>query len=268
MPGEVMPKYWGVVGTPANSEKLVPVPNDGGQSERMESEIIAFDENEQYVYIASDATKSYDKDKSNLVLRQFVFLPPDHFVIFDRVSSTKPEYKKTWLLHTAAEPMVKNNEFFTDHWGGRLFSKTLYPEKAELKKIGGPGKQFWSGGKNWPLPVLSPDDWNYRGRRSMPDTLELLGQWRIEVTPDKPNTDDIFLHLIQVGDSSLKSMANSTPVKTDDMIGVRFGYDNKEYEVMFATQNEAGGKISITQNSQRILEEKFTEIVKPQKGLF
>ena len=97
MPGETMPKYWGVVGTPATSEKLVPVPNDGGQCESMGSEIIAFDENEQYVYIASDATKSYDKDKSNLVLRQFVFLPPDHFVIYDRVSSTKPEYKKTWL---------------------------------------------------------------------------------------------------------------------------------------------------------------------------
>ena len=264
MPGEIMPRYWGVIGTPANSEKLVPVPNDGGQRERMRSEIIAFDENEQFVYIASDATKSYNKDKSNLVLRQFVFLPPDHFVIFDRVSSIKPGYKKTWLLHTAAEPMVKTNEFFTDHWEGRLFCKTLFPEKAELKKIGGPGKQFWSDGKNWPLPVLGPDDWNYKKMHSVPDTLELLGQWRIEVTPDKPNTDDIFLHLIQVGDSSLKSMANSTPVKTDDMVGVSFVYENREYEVMFFIKNEAGGKISINQNGQRILEEKFTDKVKPQ----
>jgi len=264
MPGEIMPKYWGVVGTPANSEKLVPVPNDGGQCERMGSEIIAFDENEQFVYIASDATKSYNKDKSNLVLRQFVFLPPDHFVIFDRVSSTKPGYKKTWLLHTAAEPVVKTNEFFTDHWEGRLFCKTLFPEEAELKKIGGPGKQFWSDGKNWPLPVLGPDDWNYKKMHFVPDTLELLGQWRIEVTPDKQNTDDIFLHLIQVGDRSLKSMANSTPVKTDDMVGVRFVYENREYEVMFAIKNEAGGKISINQNGQRILEEKFTDKVKPQ----
>ena len=263
MPGEIMPNYWG---GPAKSEKQVAVPNDGGQSELMGSEIIAFDENEQYVYIASDATKSYDKDKSNLVLRQFVFLPPDHFVIFDRVRSSKPGYKKTWLLHTAAEPLVKSNEFLTDHWEGRLYCKTLFPEKVELKKIGGPGKQFWSDGKNWSLPTLGPDDWNYRRMHLVPDTHELLGQWRIEVTPDKPDTDDIFLHLIQVGDSSLKSMANSSAIKTDDMIGVRFVYEHTEYEVMFVTKNEAGGNISIRQNGQIILEEKFTDKVKPQKG--
>ena len=267
MPGEVMPKYWGVVGTPANSETLVPVPNDGGQCERMGSEIIAFDENEQYVYIASDATGSYSKDKCDLALRQFVFLSPDHFVIFDRVRSTRPEYKKAWLLHTAAEPTVKADEFFTDHWGGRLYSKTLYPENAELKKIGGPGKQFWSGGKNWPLPVLTPDDWNYKGKNQKPDTLELLGQWRIEVTPDKPGTDDIFLHLIQVGDSSLRTMVNSTPVIADDMIGVRFHYEDKEYEVMFATVNEAGGTISISQNGREIKKEEFTKEIKPQEGI-
>jgi len=267
MPGEVMPTYWGVVGTPANSETLVPVPNDGGQSERMGSEIIAFEENEHYVYIASDATESYHKDKCDLALRQFVFLPPDIFVIFDRVRSAMPEYKKTWLLHTAAEPKMKTGEFVTDHWGGRLFCKTVFPENAELTKIGGPGKQYWSGGRNWPMPVLSPDDWNYRRGRSISDTLELMGQWRIEVTPDEAATDDVFLHLIQVGDTSLTSMVNSNLIKKDDMIGVQFSYNDRGFRIVFNHRDSAGGEITITKDGEKIFSEVFTDRVKPQEGL-
>ncbi len=255
MPGETMPRYWG---RPAPGEEPVPpVPNDGGQSKLLASEVVAFDPTDLYVYIASDATESYHEDKANLVLRQFVFLPPDHFVIFDRVTSTKPEYKKTWLLHTAAEPNVSNNEFFTDHWEGRLFCRTLLPADAELTKIGGPGKQFWSDGRNWPMPS---------GAR--PDTTALFGQWRVEVSPGSANKNDLFLHFIQVGDSSLKSMVESTQVSTDDMTGVRFSYENKEYEVLFNTEEEVGGKIIIKQGSRKILEEEFERQVKQPKSLF
>ena len=263
MPGEHMPAYWD--SGPALSEKKDPVfPNDGGQNNMMGSEIIAFDEQEEYVYIASDATASYHPAKAELVLRQMVYLPPDLFVILDRVSSTKPEYDKRWLLHTAAEPRVKNDEFYADHRGGRLFCKTLFPENAELKKIGGPGKQFWSDGSNWALPELTPDDWNYNNMKWLDNNHDLFGQWRIEISPAEPNRDDTFLHLLQVGDTSLESMVNSTPLRTDDMVGLSFVHDKKQYEVMFFVTDKAGGKISIDQNGQKILEEKFSDKVKPQ----
>ena len=267
MPGEKMPRYWGLPSL--NEQPEPPHPNDGGQNNRMGSEIVAFDENGHYVYIASDATESYHEDKAGLVLRQFVFLPPDHFVIFDRVTSTKPEYEKRWLLHTAAEPSLNDREFYSDHWQGRLFCKTIFPEEAEVTKIGGPGKQFWSDGRNWPLPQLTPDDWGYERRHRLPpDTLDLLGQWRIEVSPRTPRTDDIFLHLIQVGDTSLKAMSGSKPLKTEDMAGVSFSHEGREYEVLFATGDDAGGKITISENGRKILEEEFTDQVKQQKGLF
>ena len=267
MPGEKMPRYWGLPSL--NEQPEPPHPNDGGQNNRMGSEIIAFDENDHYAYIASDATESYHEDKAELVLRQFVFLPPDHFVIFDRVTSANPEYEKRWLLHTASEPSVNGNEFFSDHWEGRLFCKTIFPEDAQLTKIGGPGKQFWSDGRNWPIPSLIPGDWGYERRdRLPPDTHDLLGQWRIEVSPGKPETDDIFLHLIKVGDTSLKGISDSKPVKNGDMVGVGFTHENREYEIMFATRDEAGGKISIIENGRNILDEEFSSMVKQQKGLF
>jgi heparin/heparan-sulfate lyase len=267
MPGEIIPPYWD--SGPALSEREVMVfPNDGGQHNMMGSEVIAFDESDEYVYIASDATASYHPDKAEIVIRQLLFLPPDHFVVFDRVSSTNPGYDKRWLLHTAAEPRVKSDEFQTDHWGGRLFCRTLFPENAELNKIGGPGKQFWSDGRNWALPELTPDDWNYKNMNWLDNSHDLFGQWRIEVTPDKSNTDDIFLHLIQVGDRSLQSMSISTPLKTDDMAGIRFISENNEYKVMFYRTGKTGGKIMIHQNGLKILEEKFSEKVKHQEGLY
>lgn len=259
MPGEKMPNYWGGA---ALSEEDLPVPNDGGQNNLLGSEVIAFDEKDLYVYIASDATNSYHEDKAELVLRQFVFLPPNHFVVFDRVNSTKPEYKKRWLLHTATEPAIKGNEFYVDHWEGRLFCKTLFPENAVLTKIGGPGKQFWSDGRNWAFPKLTPDDWNYQNMHWLDDNHDLFGQWRIEVTPEKPDTDDIFLHFIQVGETSLESMVDSESISSDGMVGVRFTVENKKYELKFWTKNEAGGRISISEDGQKILEEDFLKKVK------
>ena len=259
MPGEILPQYWGGA---ALAEEDLPVPNDGGQNNLLGSKVIAFDEKKEYVYIAGDATRSYHEDKANEVIRQFVFLPPDCFVVFDRVKSVKADYPKTWIIHTAKEPTVTGNEFYNDHLEGRMFCRTVFPENAKLTKIGGPGKQFWSDGRNWPMPVLKPDDWNYNNARQLPDTHELLGQWRMEVTPAKPATDDVFLHLIQVGDLSLKSMVNSAALAKDGMQGVKFAYREKEYEIMFNVRNDIGGKISIHRNNQRILEENFTSGVK------
>ena len=52
------------------------------------------------------------------------------------------------------------------------------------------------------------------------------------------------------------------------MAGVSFSRGNREYEVMFSTGNDAGGKITINENGRKLLEEPFTNQVKKQKGLF
>jgi hypothetical protein len=63
-------------------------------------------------------------------------------------------------------------------------------------------------------------------------------------------------------------MVNSEKIETDGMAGVRFEFNLKKYEIMFATEGAPGGKISIIQNGNRIRDEKFTDKVKPQVGLF
>lgn len=254
MPGEVLPRYWG---SRAPHEPNDPVPNDGGQNSLTGTNAVAFDEKDEYVYIASDATGSYNSLKADLVLRQFVFLAPNNFVVFDRVNSTNAGYPKKWLIHTADHPkQVSDTEFYADHEEGRLICKTIYPENAGLELIGGPGKQFWSDGRNWPLP--------YGG-----DENPLYGQWRVEVSPESSQKNDMFLHLIQVGDRSAgaTSIPSALKITDTDMVGVKFSYDNKDYEVLFSTVGEAGGKITIRSGGSVILTENFKNTIKPQTGL-
>ncbi len=268
MPGEKLPEYWGGV---ASTEKPLPVPNDGGQRERIGSIVTGYSQNKQYVYIASDATKAYHEDKAKTVLRQFVFVQPDIFVVFDKVISKSPEYPKTWLLHTAAEPVfVKDNEFYETSQGGKLFCRTVFPVEAQATKIGGSGKQFWSDGQNWPLPTLAPKDWNYRPNRPQVhrDTIALFGQWRVEVTPKTPRLKDSFLHLIQVGDNKLKGMIASKAIEKDHKKGIAFDYQGKSYQILFTDDDTAGGSIRISEGEKVIVDEPFTSTVEHQQNIF
>jgi hypothetical protein len=264
MPGEEFPEFadgrpgWGQRwGAPAPGEEEPVIQNDGGQNEYLGSKVTAFETNDEYSYIAGDATGSYSVDKCSLVLRQFVFLNPDYFVIFDRVISTSSEYKKTWLLHTATEPIIEKSIISETQGKGKLFSRTLLPENAVIKKIGGPGKQFWSGCRNWPMPNNTP-----------PDTTQLLGQWRIEVSPEVSKNETQFLHLIQVGDLSMTKMVKSNLVRKGKQSGVRFSSGARTWEVMFGTSGGATGRISIQDSGKMIVDRDLTGKIMPQKGLF
>jgi heparin/heparan-sulfate lyase len=255
MPGEQMPRYWHYV---APDEEAWPVPNDGGQRKIIGSKVVAFESTPQFAYIAGDATETYHEQKCKLALRQFVFLPPNHFIMLDRVTSTRPEYKKTWLLHTAEEPRIDGDTFSAVHEEGKLFSRTLLPEKASLLKIGGPSKQFWSDGRNWPLPRKS----------RVPDTHPLLGQWRVEVSPTEASTEDVFLHVIEVGDSMLPRMGQTKALRLKGRVGVAFRHGASEWEVLFDTAGPAGGHIKLRMNGQTRLGRELTRDVMPQAGLY
>lgn len=254
MPGERMPSYWG--SNPGTGEEKLPYPNDGGQCKVLGSTVVAFETRPEYAYAASDTTAAYHPDKCRLALRQFVFIAPDWFVVFDRVISTDPSYPKTWLLHTAAEPALSGDTFTAAHEQGRLFCRTLLPEPAAIGKIGGPGKQFWSDGRNWPIPPDWPVD---------PNT-PLLGQWRVEVSPRTPAREDFFLHFIHVGDARLARMAPSRLLRDETHAGVRFETPAGAWEVWFATAGPPSGRIRLERGGREVLHRPLARDVAPQSG--
>lgn len=159
---------------------------------------LAFETNPVYTYVAADATRSYGK-KCREAVRQFVYLMPDVFVVYDRVGAADASYAKEWLLHTRNEPEVDGGLVRSQAEDGVMYSRTLLPERAAVEKVGGPGKEFWSAGKNWEL------DADYlrwvESRCAKTGNGPWFGRWRIEVKPTVPSVDDRFLHVINVGDA-------------------------------------------------------------------
>jgi hypothetical protein len=214
--------------------------------------IVAFETNLNYSYACGDATKAYSPHKLGLFTRQMVYLPPDSFVIFDRVTSTKPEFAKRWLLHAVEQPVLAGKVAAVSAGDGRLFSQTLLPEDAHIELVGGPGKDFWVDGKNYPPPD--------------PGRAEEPGAWRIEVTPGAPRTEDYFLHLLTATASDTTKAPVGALVKEEGVMGLEFSPAGKSCRVTFATQGKPAGHITIKDASGLVLlDQNLTQDVQPQR---
>ena len=250
MEGETLPGFWGY-----DSEA-----NTGGMNKNHGAQIKGYETNDHFTYIASDATSCYHEDKAAQVVRQFLFVYPDYFVVFDRVTSKKPDQPKRWLLHTQNEPTVEGDTFMADHWNGRIAARTLLPQDFKSEKIGGPGKEYWADGRNWPMP----------GRDTPRFENNLYGQWRMEVSPGEGRLKDRFLHFIQVGIADqFDQMAPSELVEEGQQSGIEFRVPGKLVRVLFNRDGEVGGNIRIEDADGRVLVDRsFTQDVMTQHDLF
>jgi len=257
-PGEPPARYWG--GTVEG--------NHGGQHHQLGSVVKAFQTNDDYVYVAGDATACYQHgviqrngqpdlpEKSSLVTRQLLFLIPNHFVIFDRVTTTDPSYRKDWLIHTADKPQIEGQTIRADHGSGRLFCQTLLPDNARLTAVGGPDHAFWAAGKNWTI----------QADKLRPEQLAMMGQWRVEVTPAVPQKDDVFLHLIQVGSQNLQRMDDAVLIRDAAQWGLQLTTAGQTWEIKFNRRGELGGHVRRTGSARPIDAELITSVQK-QSGI-
>ncbi len=256
MPDEPFPSYWGLA-YDGPEGKI----NHGGMNKPTGGECVAFETNDVYSYVAGDATACYLPEKCDLALRQYVFIHPCYFVVCDRVSSREASYKKEWLFHTQNEPLVTGDTFMADHEEGRVFCRTLFPENANLVKVGGPGYEFYAAGKNWELARETLE----RAKRFREGGL--FGNWRMEISPSDPRKNDIFVHLIQTGDQAAGRMTDSSPVSENGRKGVRFTDGGREITVTFATEGPPAGHVTVRSGSSTVFDRDLTKKVMPQSGL-
>ena len=198
----------------------------------------------QYHYARGNATRAYQPSKLERFTRELVYTPGNNvLVVFDRVRSTDPNYKKVWLLHGVNQPRVEavgngrndghggtayeNATVFTYEDGqGRLRVHSLLPRERDLVKRGGPGWEFWTpgdefggawgSGKNWPLDPAEggplPTDpylrkmwktfWGEDFNKLLPSNTRAVvpAAWRVEISPLRPAKEDLFLHVLEIGD--------------------------------------------------------------------
>jgi Heparinase II/III-like protein len=166
---------------------------------------------------------------------------PNLLFVFDRVVSTNPNFKKAWLLHGVEPPQVDGQSntgpasqdfpqaktFRFSQGSGELLVHSLLPEERIITRRGGPGDEFytpgndsggaWGSGENWPLEPAEgaelPQDpklhrmwklfWGEDFNRILSSNRKNVvpGAWRVEVSPAHPVEEDVFLHVLEIGDA-------------------------------------------------------------------
>lgn len=235
-PYEPLPYHWGIKienDTQANT-------NYGGMVKMSGAEVKAFETNERFTYIASDATKCYG-EKCTEAVRQFVFLYPDYVIVYDRMDSSDPSYRKEWLLHTKNKPVVKKGLMRADSNDGRLFCQTLLPADAKFEIIGGKGKEFMVGDRNFPMEegYVSENEKDAIRRARGP----YWGAWRMEVEPSVPRKDDRFLHVLTAASVDAFKPVDAKYVSDADRDGVQIKADGHEIIFWFNRTGEIGGEV-------------------------
>jgi hypothetical protein len=207
-----------------------------------------------YTYLKGDITAAYSA-KVRQVQRSFIFLnlgeaaTPAVLVVFDRVVAADPAFVKTWLLHSIEEPVLDGSTLrvtLASHgWSGALRSTALLPAADNLRidKVGGPGKEFWVDGRNYPNETTPPD----------PEKAT----WRVEVSPRRPAAADLFLNVIEVMDGA--SAASRGPaiekIESADVVGMKFADrvvvfqssgDRADRPVAFSVRGEGTLKFVVT----------------------
>ena len=243
--------------------------------------IVAYENSPVYDYACGDATHSYSPSSVKSFTRQFVYLRPDVFVIFDRVTAFKPEFTKTWVLHTPAKPVpnaagaekpdTRNHSDghflwtcdggeMTNKQGGRLFWKALLPSNREVRLLGGPHHDFEVEGVN-----RGPTDASYSEqvatRRAVFVELANLAGWRIEMESQNRRETETFLNVLQAAERGVAKMAPVEKISGRNAVGVRVTVGARIFEVTFATEGDAGGHVKLTENGRALVDRDLADQV-------
>jgi hypothetical protein len=187
------------------------------------ADMLAFEDQGSYLYVAGDCTRAYTPKKLEYFTRQIVYIRPGTFVIFDRVKSTRPDFKKTWLLQAMKPPTTAGTNLVVTNGSGRLHIQTLLPANPVVQLV--KGDDLYSCGGQTYLP-----------RRDTGPAPEC----RIEVSPPTPAQTDYFLHVLTATDAATDSVPQAVAEVHDGTIAVTIG----DARISFTTA-EVGGQIRI-----------------------
>ena len=166
------------------------------------------EDNENYALAVGDATKAYSAHKCELFKRYFLWLKKvagwNHpvIVVLDRVISAKPEFKKTWLLHSINKPQVKDGLIAIINGDGKLWCQVIEPKDYKIEIVGGPGREFEVNGINY--PVL--------GTINKKEVDRWAGAWRVELSEARQQKETRFLTVLVPTETGTKKMPLISPL--------------------------------------------------------
>jgi heparin/heparan-sulfate lyase len=201
---------------------------DAGEWQRQKSacdiaDLLAFEDHGDWLYVAGDATRAYSSNKLEHFTRQIVYLRPDTFVIFDRVKSKRPEFKKTWLLQALRKPEQLGGRLIITNGKGRLFMQTLLPAQPKVQLVSGDDLYRYGGQSYPPRNDTGP-----------------APECRIEVSPGRASAEDLFLHVLTASDAATVSVPAANFSREESRVRVTVGDAQLEFQT-----DMVGGTITL-----------------------
>ncbi len=223
-------------------------------------------------YTRGDATKAYDTQTVTLAQRDAIFIKKgsgfQHAVtiIIDKIESTDSSFQKRYLLHMESSnaPQIIGNVMSYDTIVPRsngqkvkLLNFTLYPIDATLKIVGGANHEFalydeqnnlesqtQIKSNGMPVDIVSNPHNNTDINQSVEywrthlDEMETkVGNYRLEVSPQKGKKYDILINLLFVGDEN-ERIDTSTISKFENNQTIGFNIASNAY-IILKDKNES-----------------------------
>ncbi|MFQ5810903.1 MAG: hypothetical protein ACE5JM_14900, partial [Armatimonadota bacterium] len=191
-------------------------------------DILAFEHNEDFDYVLADVTRAYDPDKVAACTRQFVYLRPDCFVVFDRVFTKDDGPRKEWVINTYGTIAVRNDVAVIDGGLSKLFVEVLLPDDAVLE--------------------TSRPEGSWRKKVS-----------RLSVRPRLPAREDYFLHVL-FATAGEDEVPEAKLVRDGERVGAEVTYRDRVYRTLFDKTTGPGGHMTIIDSGgKKLANRDFTD---------
>ncbi len=262
-----------------------------------EGDIVAYETSPVFDYAAGDATHSYSPARVKSIVRQFVYLKPDLFVVYDRVTPASPDLETVWHLHTLSKPVwngvtapdpawtpekqfiltgvdktapnphpgghflhTAGDTFVADDgvMEGRLFVKAM-PTGAETPVVRTVGGPWHDFEVNG--VNYGPTEATYK--RTYDDRVNAMGVggWRIELVGDAKAAQKQFLAVLQAATRKTEKMADVRPVQDADRTGVEITSGTRTFRVLFNTRGKTGGHIVVTEQGKTLVDRDLAQAI-------
>ncbi|NQT88234.1 heparinase II/III family protein, partial [bacterium] len=263
---------------------------EGRQKDFMEGRIAAYRTHPLYDYALGDARFSYRPEAVKEITRQFVYLKPDIFVIYDRIVPVDPAQRPCWLLHSLREPKATGAEraLTQEEIGPQVMD--LGEQQVPHPRPGGhfamSGHMFWveSGspgakGDCWlKVQTLIPrskhaerkkiggrhhdfevggvqyglSDEGYGKADDPYAVLSTIGLlgWRVELRQREPSETVEFLHVLWVGAGPRDELGYVVPDSTAEAHRVVVSQGKQVFELTLRRTGARGGSIRVTETRE------------------
>lgn len=114
-------------------------------------DLVAFCNRGPYAYACGQAAQAYERGKVESFTRQFLFIRPATFLVFDRVTVNGPPLEMKWLLHSLA-PSIGDQTVVVRDGQGTLTCIPLLPKDLTISRYPQKGAKRTDQCTEWAAP--------------------------------------------------------------------------------------------------------------------